>query len=144
MTNKITYHTQPDVLRILAVDDDYDDFMFLEDTVKAFPFPVTVTHLSKSTELMNVLSHNQFDLIFLDLVMPMKDGMECLEEIMGNKDYKHIPVIVLTGNSDPEQIEKSRRLGAMLHLVKPFCVKDMSMITHHLSQQYELKNQEVD
>ncbi|HAM88781.1 TPA: two-component system response regulator [Candidatus Falkowbacteria bacterium] len=51
-------------------------------------------------------------LIFLDLIMPSKDGFETLKELKENERTKNIPVIVVTAVEDAENIAKVRKLGA--------------------------------
>lgn len=56
------------------------------------------------------------DLILLDIVMPKMDGYEVLEK-MNEEDIK-IPVIVISNSGQPVEIEKTKKLGAVDHLIK--------------------------
>lgn len=58
------------------------------------------------------------DLILLDIVMPVMDGMEVLRVIKADDRWKAIPVILLSNLSDKSQIEECLRLGAVDYLVK--------------------------
>lgn len=58
-------------------------------------------------------------LILLDLNLPDRSGLDFLKWIGEQKDYKKIPVIVLTGSQDDEDINKSYELGANSYIVKP-------------------------
>ena len=57
--------------------------------------------------------------ILLDLKMPRLDGIEVLKEIKKSKDYKKIPVIILTSSEMESDIIKSYELGANGFVVKP-------------------------
>ncbi|SRR6056297_2581738 len=56
------------------------------------------------------------DLILLDIIMPKMDGYEVMEKI--NEEKKEIPVIVISNSGQPVEIEKTKKLGAVDHLIK--------------------------
>jgi len=58
------------------------------------------------------------DVILLDIMMPLKDGMEALQELKANSETVDIPVVMLTNLSQPEQIEKALEKGALGYMVK--------------------------
>ncbi len=58
------------------------------------------------------------DLILLDLMMPIMDGFEFLENIKDNKDYQKIPVIVLSILGQDVDVQRAKELGAVDYLVK--------------------------
>lgn len=56
------------------------------------------------------------DLILLDIVMPKMDGYEVLEKL--NEDKNKTPVIIISNSGQPVEIEKTKKLGAVDHLIK--------------------------
>jgi len=56
------------------------------------------------------------DLILLDIIMPKMDGYEVMEKINENKEKT--PVIVISNSGQPVEIEKTKKLGAIDHLIK--------------------------
>ncbi len=58
------------------------------------------------------------DLILLDLILPKKDGFECLKNIRASAETKGVPVVVLSNLGDDESIEKAKKLGADDYFVK--------------------------
>lgn len=58
------------------------------------------------------------DLVFLDIILPHRNGFEVLEEISKNPKSSHIPVIVLTNLGDYQERKKALELGAKSYLIK--------------------------
>ena len=67
---------------------------------------------------MKKIKEDKPDLLLLDIKLPFKDGFEILKEIRKSKDFKHLPVILLTNLGQREEIEKGRKLGANDYLIK--------------------------
>jgi len=59
------------------------------------------------------------DLILLDLNLPKKDGREVLEEVKGDDQLRHIPVVILTTSQAERDIAESYRLRANAYVTKP-------------------------
>jgi CheY-like chemotaxis protein len=59
------------------------------------------------------------DLILLDLNLPRRDGHEILQEIKGDEDLRHIPVIMLTTSRAEEDVLRSYQLHASAYVTKP-------------------------
>lgn len=116
---------------ILLVDDNPDDIMIAkrafskceirnkvyvtEDGEEAIQF------LRKQGEYKDVPTTG---LVLLDLNMPKVNGFEVLETIKSDKDFKKIPIIVLTSSSRPEDIDRAYKLGANSFIVKPAAFED--------------------
>ena len=62
------------------------------------------------------------DLVFLDVKMPVLDGLTAAERIVGERIA---PVVILTAFSQRDLVERAREAGAMAYLVKPFQKKDL-------------------
>jgi CheY-like chemotaxis protein len=58
-------------------------------------------------------------LLLLDINMPKMDGLEVLERIKGNDDFKNLPVMMLTTTDDPREVEKCYSLGCNIYITKP-------------------------
>jgi CheY-like chemotaxis protein len=59
------------------------------------------------------------NMIFLDLHLPKISGLEVLEEIKTNPDWKTTPVVVISGSADPMQIREAYELHASCYVRKP-------------------------
>ena len=60
------------------------------------------------------------DLILLDMQMPRLNGITFLQNLKSSGFFKKIPVLVLSGNDNPEYLEKCHQLGIRGYLTKPF------------------------
>lgn len=84
---------------------------------------------AKSTGITNpeqgfgMMSEEIYDAVILDRYMPGVDGHEILEQLQNHPKMKHIPVVMLTGESKSDEIVKSINLGASGYVVKPFTPK---------------------
>lgn len=65
-------------------------------------------------------SHRPFpDIIFLDLHLPRKSGLETLSEIKSNPKLTAIPVVVVSGSADPGEVRRAYELHASCYVRKP-------------------------
>lgn len=71
-------------------------------------------------ELLAIVNLEKPDLIILDVMMPLMDGIKTLEIIKSQDDIKNIPVIMLTSLDDGRVIERHGKLGASGYIQKPF------------------------
>ena len=71
-------------------------------------------------KLFALLESNSPALILLDIDMPEMNGFEAIEILKSKPGTKDIPVIFLTGMSDPQDEKKGRTLGAVDYITKPF------------------------
>lgn len=109
---------------IYLADDDSDDREFFVDAMNEVAPDAILEQSEDGICLMDkvlALSINKIpEFIFLDINMPRKSGLECLEEIRSHKDtLKEVNVIMLSTSSDPENIQKALELGATFYVVKP-------------------------
>jgi len=111
-----------DALHILLADDDDDDRLFFKDAIEEVKVKTVVTMVNDGVELMDYL--NKFDiqlpnLVFLDLNMPRKGGMECLKEIRSNNRLKDISIAIYSTSGLEKDIEETFVKGANIYIKKP-------------------------
>ncbi len=108
--------SQPVRLNILLADDDIDDCFFFKRALKDIPILNDLAIVNDGEELMLYL-HEPLntlpDIIFLDLSMPRKTGIECLNEINESEKFKGIDVVIFS-TSFGRDIEYEQRLINML------------------------------
>src|SRR5215472_7240737 len=105
----------PRKAQLLLVDDDANTLASLSRAFRLAGHEATVCdNASRAVEL---LSNEKFDLIFSDVVMPGKSGLEFLEEI--KKAGVKAPVILISGQANIEMAVRATKLGALDFLEKP-------------------------
>lgn len=104
--------------RILVVDDDGINRTLLTTMLKNEGF--TVSSAENGAQCLEELGNGTYDIILLDLHMPVMDGYQVLESMRNNRKMNKIPVIVISASDSMEDIIRSINLGAADHLPKPF------------------------
>ena len=79
-----------------------------------------------------------FDLVLMDINMPVLDGLETTRRIRSNAQYDTMPVVAFTGLNIQEQIDKMREVGMNAHMAKPLNIgRVYSIFSHYLAAQRE-------
>lgn len=109
-------------LHILLADDDEGDRLLFVEAFSEIKIKTSVTTVNNGIELMEWLKtkgNRLPDFIFIDLNMPRKGGMACLEEIRGLKKLKDISVAIYSTSNSEKDKEEAFRLGASAYIAKP-------------------------
>ena len=112
----------PDALHVLLADDDEDDRLFFKDAIDEVKVQTVVTVVNDGVQLMNYLNNPDVQLphvVFLDLNMPKKGGIECLKELRCDKRLKDISVAIYSTSASEEDIEETFVRGANIYIKKP-------------------------
>ena len=107
---------------IYLADDDSDDVELFEAALQDVCNSCNFTSSKNGLELLNKLETPQTSLphvLFIDVNMPLVNGLECLQKIKSEDSLKHIPVVVLTTSASSTTIERAYNLGASLFIEKP-------------------------
>jgi CheY-like chemotaxis protein len=109
-------------LHILLADDDEDDRLFFKQAIEVAKIKTIVTTVNNGEALMNhlydpetVLPH----LLFLDLNMPLKSGIECLKEIRKNNKFNDLLIAIYSTSSANQDVEQTFINGANVYIKKP-------------------------
>ncbi|HUD08555.1 MAG TPA: response regulator [Candidatus Saccharimonadales bacterium] len=102
--------------KILIVEDD--NFVAEVYFAKLTEMGYEAILAQNGEEGIATLKKDKIDMILLDILMPIMNGMEMLEEIKKREDWKNIPVILLTNVGEKESIQKVREMGVKNYLIK--------------------------
>ncbi len=105
-----------DTLNVLVVDDEQIVLDSIRKHLRKEPYEV-LTALSAGTAL-DILQHNQIDIVLTDLMMPEMDGLELMAVV--KKQYPDSPVIMVTGYATINTALQAMQLGAFDYIAKPF------------------------
>ncbi|WP_455218339.1 response regulator [Kaarinaea lacus] len=144
------FGTQP--AKVLVVDDNEMNRDLLVRRLDKMGLHITET--SNGEEALTILEQNPFDLVLLDIMMPVMDGYETLERMKAKGFLKRIPVIMITALDDVDSAVRCIDMGAVDYITKPFnptllqsrvsaCLdrKRLSDLEEVRRQQVELNNQ---
>jgi CheY-like chemotaxis protein len=114
---------------ILMADDDEDDGLLVREALAESQFPFHLHIVGNGEELLDYLYNRGLytdqtkatrpGLILLDLNMPIKNGLEVLQEIKTDTSLRSIPVIILSTSENQEDIYQTYALGANSFITKP-------------------------
>jgi DNA-binding response OmpR family regulator len=107
--------------RILIAEDELRLAAFLEKGLRAGGYTTTVAADGETASLL--ARDEDFDLMVLDLGLPMKDGLEVLREL--RRAGQRLPVIILTARGDPDERVAGLEAGADDYIGKPFHFEEL-------------------
>jgi len=102
--------------KILLAEDDKFISRAYKDGLERAGFDLILA--SDGEEAVSKIKTEKPDLVLLDIIMPLKNGFEVLEEVKKDPAMKDIPIIVLSNLGQDSDITKGRSLGAVDYLVK--------------------------
>jgi CheY-like chemotaxis protein/CheY-specific phosphatase CheX len=105
-------------MKVLLVDDSLTIRSLLQRTLHGL-FPVETAHAANGVEALAQINHHRFDLVILDVNMPVMDGVETLEAIRTSPDHAALPVVVLTSERNEAVVRRLVELGVSDFLSKP-------------------------
>jgi DNA-binding response OmpR family regulator/DNA-binding CsgD family transcriptional regulator len=108
---------------ILVVDDNPESLRFLVDTLDSEGMDVLIARGGEAT--LDLLAEAAPDLILMDALMPGMSGLETTRAIKRNPKTAHIPVIFMTGLTDPEHVIAALETGGVDYVRKPVVVGEL-------------------
>lgn len=115
--------------RILLVEDNEINAEIAKEILESMG--LLVKHVWDGKEAVTELTEtepNHYDLVFMDIQMPIMDGYEAAKQIRatnGREDLQNIPIIALTANAFAEDVRFAMRAGMNHHIAKPLDIKQV-------------------
>lgn len=104
--------------KILVVDDEPDVVKLVEFRMQKEGFEVLTAGDGRTG--LGILEKEKPDLIILDIMMPLMDGMEVLRQIRAHRGSARVPVIMLTAKTASVTVDEARQLWVSDYVMKPF------------------------
>tara|TARA_R110000868_G_scaffold28633_2_gene107199 strand:+ start:55327 stop:55773 length:447 start_codon:yes stop_codon:yes gene_type:complete len=124
-------------LNIALADDDEDDRFLFKDAIEEIKIKTKLSLFTNGKELMDylILPHIILpEVVFLDLNMPIKNGMQCLKEIRENAKLNDLSVAIYSTSSSEKDIEDTFIHGANIYINKPNSFGDLKAVIEKVLQ----------
>jgi CheY-like chemotaxis protein len=118
-------------IHILLADDDESDRLLFIEAFEELEINTFVSTVNNGVQLMEVLNMENIklpQLLFLDLNMPRKNGLECLKEIRNNKNLKDISIAIYSTSDSEKDVEETFLKGANIYITKPNSFKMLKQV----------------
>lgn len=114
---------KPSDYTILMVDDSPRNLQVLGGTLRELEYEVE--YATNGRKALEWIEKIKFDLILLDIMMPVMDGFEVCRKIRSNKKYDDIPILFITAKTETESIVKGFKAGGQDYVTKPFDANEL-------------------
>jgi len=109
--------------KVLVIDDEESIRKLIKKLLERWQYEVEES--ADGEEAVEELRRGHFDLLICDIRMPRKNGWEVLEAVKSSPKTSNVPVIVLTGMNDDEDMLKCYDSGAEYYISKPFTASQL-------------------
>jgi CheY-like chemotaxis protein len=120
-----------EIIHVLLADDDDDDRLFFREAFEELKLKTQLKTAIDGVELLDYLSQPDAVLphvLFLDLNMPRKGGMDCLKELKSDNRYKDIAIAIYSTSASEEDIEEAFVKGANVYIKKPSDFEELKKV----------------
>ncbi len=131
--HQIDYQKQIDITQmstlkdsnILLVEDNVINQEIVAGLLKDSKINIDIDIANNGQEAVDIFEKNDYDLILMDIQMPIMDGIEATKIIRNTEKGKDIPIIAITANAMKEDIEITKNAGMNEHLSKPIDIEKL-------------------
>jgi len=134
--------------KVVLVDDDEDDRYLFSEAFQSLKIKTELALFKNGQEFIEYLENSPDilpEVIFLDLNMPIKNGLECLQYLRKNKRFKNIFVAIYSTSSSDKDMEAALLNGANIYIQKPSNFKTLTnIIDRTLKTCYQYSTSQLD
>lgn len=94
-----------------------------------------IVEASDGVDALRKLSGQRFDLLLVDINMPIMDGLKLLSLVRNDPQYRMTPIVIVTTEGAEEDRKKGMALGANAYLTKPIQTAELLRVVHDLLSQ---------
>ena len=117
-------------IRIMIADDNENFRKIVHGALAMYPEFEIAAHAANGLEVLEVLHHQEIDVLILDIIMPVLDGIGVLERMKNDSTIKKRPLIFVVSSIANERVTKEiMDLGANFYFIKPF---DMNSLANRI------------
>lgn len=125
---------------VLIVEDDQQLGKFTAESLMLAGFKVEVTTLGRDGLERMTIAPSRYQAVLLDRRMPDLDGLTILRRLKGNVTTREIPVVLLTGLADEQDIIDGIDAGAYYYVTKPFRESLLHAVVRAAANDYRARN----
>ena len=104
--------------RIIVAEDDLDIARLIQFQLQFHGFKLSMA--TDGAEAIKLARQNAPDLILVDWMMPVMDGLQTIQTLKADPALKHIPIILMTAKAQAQDVNAGLSAGAAAYLIKPF------------------------
>jgi len=112
--------------KVMLVDDAYSELKMMESILRSAGHQVV--SYKDGDQLEEKMVTERPDVLFLDIVMPNRNGYEILRSLKRDERTKHTPVVLVSSKTQESDVVWGKRQGADEYLPKPFTPEDLLKI----------------
>lgn len=111
--------TDTPALHVLVVEDNHVNQQLMIALLNRRQHRAVIAQNGK--EALDILEHQSFDIILMDVQMPIMDGLEATRQIREREKQSggHVPIIAMTANTSPQDRQMCLQAGMDDHIAKP-------------------------
>ncbi len=111
--------------KVLIADDVFANQFLLASMLEELS--VGFKTVSNGKEVLDELPNDKYDIIFMDIEMPVMNGLEATRKIRALEDpvISKIPIVAMTANAFESDIQATKEAGMNAHVTKPFVKDDL-------------------
>ncbi|WP_100915845.1 response regulator [Pseudoalteromonas spongiae] len=113
-------------IRVLLVEDNKINQTIASTILKGFGYYFEIAE--NGQQAIDIISDNSFDIILMDIQMPILDGIEATKVLRNSYSKEALPIIALTANVTEAEVEKYLAIGMNAHLSKPYVKEQMQEV----------------
>lgn len=118
-------------MTVVLVDDDADDRMLFEEVFAELKIKSNLLLFENGLKALKHFDKSDFrvpHIIFLDLNMPIVNGIEVLEALRRTSKYRDVPIAIYSTSSAQKDIEETLVAGANIYITKPTDYNKLKMV----------------
>lgn len=111
---------------ILLVEDNLTNQSVIYEIFKSINIEVTLANNGK--DAIEIIKKSNFDMVFMDIQMPVMDGLEATKIIRNSLNLNELPIIALSAGVTEQEFYKSNKVGMNTHVPKPIDLKKLMQV----------------
>ena len=131
-------------MKILLVDDEREEREGISFLIRKFRYPLEVVQACNGKEALYILEHQEIDILFTDVRMPVMSGLELVRAV--REKQKKIKIVIFSAYAEFEYAKQAVAMNALRYLLKPIEINEFRTLMDDilLSLKQEQKKNKKD